>query len=434
MLKSRNTEMNPQSLSGTTPRGRKSPPLLNDARKLARGLYSSEIVKKKLGEATAFSKGHGLETKWETRNWLFDTHRYAREQVRLLNKCVRRIERIKKTELQDDHLQELLCHCAVALGKRKDLQELSNAAEVTKQLWLDTQERIRQVRPPRSFALVFLRLTSTSGVEAASLLVGGLTVLGIVYMSFLYEAAIGISAFFYWTLEDLFINGILMFGYVVGTMIILEFLFYICRFLLGRKPRYIFLGLVLRSPVCSVLCFLLLMIVVVSGVGYCVGISTFEKFTRMNSRNAQMATVLNNTVLEPVYLVGTSLRTAFFLRPIFEPTANTNGKDESRRNGRGVDEISNEEWKNWSEKAQKWSEKAQQGVKGFRSTARNVFRPFENKQSVQTDGANTTSAAGNKPYEVLILDRAMVVCHSRLGKCERPGDNEETAQSGTERK
>ena len=59
--------------------------LLIDARKLARDLYSADVVSEKLETAKKFSKGHGCESRWRTWNWLIDTHRSARRQARLLD-------------------------------------------------------------------------------------------------------------------------------------------------------------------------------------------------------------------------------------------------------------------------------------------------------------------------------------------------------------
>ena len=93
-----------------------------------------------------------------------------------------------------------------------------------------------------------------------------------------------------------------------------------------------------------------------------------------------MATVMDNTVLNDVYLVGTTDRTAIF----FQATNKDCYKKDIKR-------------------------------RGFIDSAMSVITAF---MPYPWSGPDKNCCNHDLNFEVLVMDRALVVCHAEKGKCE----------------
>ena len=364
-------------------RGNEQRQLIHESGRLTVGLFSAKIARKRLREATKYSEGYGRVYRWDTWKWLIRTHWIAGKQIDLIESCFLKIDQAKRLQLRGTERKQFLACFATSSDKFRKFKTLIKVLEANKKKWLKTQERIEEVRPPIFFTHVFLRLRSSSGIEITSLLIGGLIALGAVHMVFFYEAAVGTSAYSYWTLEDLIVRGIVVFPYVVIILAAIETLFYFSRRIVLRKLRYLLYGWILRRPVAPVLVLFALMTLVVSILGYARGSSAFDQFAEMNEHTAEMATVLDKSVLENVHLVGTSDRTAIFLR------ADLKGMDYKR-----------------------WRNKVIKPEIGYFMTAYRITLSFLGLRGNQPEPDEA-----EKKYTVLVMDRALIVCHAKMGKC-----------------
>ena len=141
---------------------------------------------------------------------------------------------------------------------------------------------------------------------------------------------------------------------------------------------YMFHGLLLKYPIRLVLLFFIFMMLVVSWRGHSQGEKAFNDFKEMDEKSSEMATVLDRSVLHNVFLVETTDRTAIFLRrEDFEVTINASPPGY-------------------------WE--------ALRCVASHYWRWFD---------CHVYEGEG---YDVLVMDRALVVCHADEGQCKAGGD------------
>ncbi len=369
-------------------------------RTIAGDLFSKQFVEDSLEKAEKFSDGYYERSRDKTWSQLINMYWMARRQLLLLDKCLALIRCSRWMKMEDKHVNETIDCFKKSMGDDISKEDLKEKISETKKLWLQVQDRIQEVRPPISFIHVFLGIKKRGGIEVSSLIVGSLVVLGAVYMSFSYEAVAGISAYKYWTVEDLILRGVLVVPFIAILWGLLEVV--LLLFHISRRIKYLFCGWLVKVPGIPLFLFFSLAVIVVSLLSYMRGMDTLSKFARMNEKSAQMATVMDGTVLNNVYLVGTSDRTAIFLQ----------AKD-LKEDGK------TQEFKDWQKE---WRDDMQEYLdakkKGYWKVAKHVVFPFGDKSS-----QSSSSSPVKKPYDMVVMDRALVICHALMNKCETPKED-----------
>ena len=401
---------------------------------LVKELLPQVDAEKKLKEVKNNFEGISQRTRWDT--WRLHIHAYqtAENQLILLREILLKVEYVEKLNLETEALGAFL-ECFSTLEKNaSNIKGIKAALEDRQSAWKMLQETIRKVRSPVFFSHSLLRLSDSTRIESASMLVAGLIALGAVYMAFFFESAVGLSASAYWTLDDLLNHGLLVIPAVVGALIGIEGFFFLVR-KFGRKNSFKLHLYILNHPVALVLGFFMVVMIFASCWGYTRGTSAWDRFLQIRENTAEMATVSDGTVLHDVYLVGTSDRTAIFLQV---------------RLDKGVDE--NEKWNAFAE----WSNGCMESESstrdercrdighfgGYVETAKRVGLTFwggrkgyvnvqnleENPVSGEAGGGQDSGSSrtrGGSMYEVLVMDRALIVCHGAVGVCNesRGGEN-----------
>ena len=356
--------------------------LIAESRAMEKLLLRQEEAQAAVDTAKRYVGGHQGDDRWQGWGWLIRTRRTARQQVLLLKGGLRMAKKADKLGLKGDQLRAFMSSFSALVSQNDPLDRLEGAIEEGQRTWSNVADKIREVRPPVFLTHAFLKLSDSTGIEIASLVIGGLIAIGAAHMAFLYEAAAKQSANAYWTLNDLIIQGILVVPYVIAALIVFEVVFRFVR----SGTSYWLHGAVLKHPVWLVLSSFLFMMFVVSVVGFQRGASRFSEFKEMmpKGNDMQTATVMDRSILRDVYLIGTTDRTAIFLR----------AKD------------------------------------------RDLPPPDEEPQYLKTLGCVASAFWGldcdredRTNYSVVVMDRALVVCHALGNECEdirRSQTDEET--------
>ena len=360
--------------------------LIVDSMAMVGELLAAAEARSLLEVAKRYADGPSDDDRWGMWRWLIQTHRSASEQLSLNSDSARLVDRARNIELTDDQRRRFMSSFSPLVDESDALVQLDEALRESHPAWERLLVTIRRVRPRVFLTHAFLKLADISGIETASLFVGALIALGAVQMAFFYEASVRQTASAYWTLNDLIIQGMLVVPVVVALLGLVEVLFFLLRlFTIGVAGGYVSHGVILKYPARLVTVVFLATMLVVSLVGHALGERQFNRFKTVYSgteesshEDRQMATVLDRTVLHDVYLVGTTDRTAIFLQ----------------RNAWDVPLSS---------------------------------RPPDYQTTLSCVASSTFLGLGDcerrsaRGYKVLVMDRALVVCHAKKGQCELAG-------------
>lgn len=302
-----------------------------------------------------------------------------------LDNCCKVVRRAVAMRLDDDSrnsLSESLFDCfaePLELGREQvsSPDELLKVLEERRSSWRGLAEEVQQVQPPVFVSHAFLRLSDSTGVEVASLFIAVLMGLGAINMAFFYATAAGQAANAYWTLEDLVIQGVFVLPWIVAALIVVEIVFAIVRWVVGGRGGYRWHGVILAHPLRVAVVFVLVMSVALAIEGHRTGKKALEEFktTMASEGKREMATVMDRSVLNNVYLVGTTDRTAIFL----------------------------------------------QLKKSATSVTAHPPSLGQAASCVATSfgiGKGTCVGGSGPSHLVLVMDRALVVCHAKMGECE----------------
>lgn len=201
----------------------------------------------------------------------------------------------------------------------QDLESLISAFEARRSCCKQLAKDIRRKNIRLNVLHAMFRLSERGRVQIGSLMIGGLVLLGMFYMFFYYQAAAGQFVHRYWTLDDLFIQGINVAWLVGLVLIVFEFGFrWLLRGLEQQELRRSqWCQKMLRHPNRLVWVFVAILLLVTSGVGQLNGSDTFGYFVVTASEREnelESAAVTGGTILEKVHLVGTTSTTAVFLQ------------------------------------------------------------------------------------------------------------------------
>ena len=339
-------------------------------------LLSAKQAREYREKARRKNKIFKIKTRWESWKWLIRKHRRVHRQLLMLKQCSAHVDLVEKNigAIPADDLTVFIRRYKSIKNKRSPINSLDDLREGIKARrddWIKTKEAINKVSPPVLFTHAFLKLSDSTGIEVVSIFIGGLLGLGAIYMATFFKVAVNLSSMDYWTLEDLAVHGIRVLPFIAFALVTAELFFLLGRRRFGYRPHQ----WILNRPLRVVGIFFIWSVVVVAMVGYVNGKRDFRGFV---NGPTQMATVMDGTVLEQVYLVGTTDRTAIFLQP--DPIHDC--------------KIA---YCAWKEKVKK--EKT--------SNYRYTWHDF--------------SKDAYRPWRVLVMDRALVVCHGQKGDC-KPGN------------
>ena len=357
-------------------------------RSRARELYSQEVVDEIFKKAEKFSNGERDKSRDETSGWLIETFWRAGRQLKLLDKCSSFIGQARSMQVEDKLLGKFVDAFSKSVGIEVLPGDLESEVSGAKKRWQEIREKIMEVPPPMSFSHVFLGIKNRSGIEATSLIIGTLVVLGAVYMSISYDAVAGVAAYKYWAIDDLILRGMLVAPLCAFIWFIVGFFFSRAPSFLFRKLNYFVNGWIVAAPVAPAFILLIVTAILTSALAYGSAMYKTSEFAQMTESSAQMATMADGTVLNNVYLVGTTNRTAIFLKAEF------------------VDEQEN------SERFVEWRGEMERFLE---CRGRGYFNVLEGG----TESPEPCTSYFRKPYEIVVMDRALIVCHAQMGKCEQ---------------
>lgn len=356
---------------------------------LVKGIHALETAETRR-EATRHGRGVGGRERWQSWRWLIDAHNSTQEQIALLRGCSRLMQRARAIRLGDERKEEFERRIIACFRERKldgfseveDFSELDEALHRHANAWNNVADDVREAKPPVFISHAFLKLSDSTGVEMASLFVAGIIALGAVYMAFFYATVAGQAASAYWTLDDLVIHGIRVLPQIALALVVIEVVFAIVRRVFGGRESYRWHGFIMKHPIRIGIMFFFAMGVLLCLDGHRRGLSKYDDFARtMNGkdrRERQVATVLDRTVLDNVYLVGTTDRTAIFLQM------------------KNPDSAVSE------------------------SSPSNLAQALDCVAS-SFGLSNEPCDGGTRPnHRVLVMDRALVVCHAKMSECQKP--------------
>lgn len=300
--------------------------LLTEARALAAGILPLEEATGRADELPDRVRQVDGKDRWKSWRWLIATHYVAQDQLPRLRDCGRLIERSKSVRRDLDQKAQVafenalistLTH-ALRIDPRgaSSLDAVSKRFEECEKKWGEIAEKVRDERPPVFVSHAFLRLSDSTGLEIASLFVAGVIGLGAVYMAFFYATAAGQAPTAYWTLDDLIIQGIMILPQLFVALVVVEAVFGVARRIFGGKGSYRWHGMIVAHPLLVAFGFFVVMAVVLAVTGHGQGEAKLDDFksSMKPGEKRQMATVLDRSVLNDVFLVGTTDRTAIFLQ------------------------------------------------------------------------------------------------------------------------
>ena len=330
--------------------------------------------------STVNKHGSGIKPsdRWDAWRDLVGIHRQCKRQLRLLVEADHLLQRAINHESLSSATQKDLLSCFDGKSPRNtDFREaalhLQQQFDIRTRYWQLLRRRLRRTAPDVFVTHAFLMVAEISGVEMASLGVGALAASGALYTLAFYDAAIERSVLEYFTLEDVFDQAIRRLAQIAVALSLVEATFFIARkswqfFAPARlyTPHW----LVLRHSVMMVFFTLILTACVSFFWGSFRGKHVRDDFFGMTADKAQLATVLDGTVLRDVYLVGTTSRTATFLQ------------------------------------VEEWGERRSLRKRGLRSRCEKRLlnpEPIADKCVLRE--------------RVLVMDRALVVCHAEGDAC-----------------
>lgn len=395
-------------------------------------------------------------TDWSASKQLIEIRVDADEELRMLSKCKAMIWCAKvfgwnAKEFTNDFASELR---RVLGDKPQSIEEAVYGLRKRQDSWKSIIKKIRRFRKPFTLMEVFYALHERSGLELASLAIGVLLLLGALKMFFFYQAAADQFVHTYWTWDDIIIQGI---NIVLPAMLALFILEGLSRFYhsvserlvltqststrrgIRRLPQRVaevlgmfFLAIFLwfwRRQLLSALSIFLLFLFLASWWGHFKGIEIWQEFD--DNGGQQVATVLDGTILRNVYLVGTTSRTAVFLQ---ETTEVKNPEDRENQN-----EQKKEQARPTSEGPYTYPKVLKvlfctlSGACGI-GVIKDFVEPrqkprcqkehqqrtsFSNEPGLMRD-IDLEQAEDNtdvKQCQILVLDRALIVCHSEGDAC-----------------
>ena len=374
-------------------RGETAEKLIEEAKGL-RGLIPMKGAASELSSQLGdLSLGIDAHERWTVWRRLVRADQASAEKLNTLGRCSEAVKLGEKIELKQSDLVQFL-ECFERLGTEVDsLSAVREELNARKEEWQELQNEVRDAIPPAFVTHALIRLSDASGVELASLFIGALIGLGAIKMIAFYCAAVGDSMVAYWTLDDLIVQGISVLFQVLLALMLVELLFYSARRLVSVVKKantpYVAHWWILRHPVRLIMILVVAMLMMVWFWGQVEGSKKRNEFLNLRAlptksaelkkhdpnNSPRLATVADGTILNEVFLVGTTSRTAV----LFQVT----------------------EWGQWRDVEE---DRTCLGIPTPTSTV---------EQGFADDAASVrTTAECVSDYDVLVMDRAQIVCLS----------------------
>lgn len=364
--------------------------LIRESKLLGSSVNPEQSAKDVLERVESFALGLASEDRWEAWRWLIREYRETEVQLRTLRKCGRQVRLAQKAKIGGDDLTDFLGCFTTINADARTIGDLSRGITSRIDLWTEVREKVRSARPRVFVTHSFMMLSEASGIEIASLMFGGLILLGALYIWAFYTAAVGETVATYLTIDDLINHGILALRQVAVALIIIEVIFATWRYslsLISDKYAYSLHWFVLKYPLAlGGVSFVFMALVAYLWAGYVGTLKRYE-FSLMTPATSQLATVTDGTILRDVLLVGTTSRTATFLQVT--------------------------EW----------------GVVSSRRDGDNLVNDCSAR--VVSEGGGEDVYVANScvaEHRVLLFDRALIVCHAKGEACLDQDKREESTQ------
>lgn len=317
-------------------------------------------------------------TSWRISRQIVEARLFADERMQLMTECERHARRASmssSTELSPKLAGEL----TRAFGETVCTFSKAEASfSACRKTWLELVSEARQVSNPLFAFHVFFRLSEHSRLEIASLIVAGLIASGAVRMLFFYATAAEQSVYAYWVWDDLVIQAINVIPLVLGGLLLSEALFRVAWLACEKGGHPGLILFILRHPTSFALLFLISLMLSASFLGHHQGVAVWDDFRE--SGGTQSATMLDRTYLAGVHLVGTTSRTAVFLRE------NATFSEPVRPEPRYLESL------------------------------KDVACALPFPRSWCEDDAEDNVDDGG--YLVYVMDRDKILCHAKAGQCE----------------
>lgn len=418
-------------------------PLLRESKILGRKLTDSKRVKAAKESAEYYDRPEIDTSNWDASKRVMEVRIEADEQLTVLALCLHAVRRAVKYELRDRNLSIFLQHFGYQHEPEqtdacKALSTLETRLKKRYKKWDKVQQIIRNVKIRVLVCHAIFKISEKSRLEVGSLIVGGLVVLGAVHMYFYYQAATGQVVHTYWTLDDIVIQGITTAWVAVGVLILFEVFLRILlklyergdevhgKNVLGNEVyRGNCLKYILRHPLQVVSLFAIVLVLGYSGLGYVRGKGTFEYFVNAaspssgSSQEFEMAIMVDKTTLAQVHLVGTTSRTAIFLQQVPKRRENYQGEDDQQAEMPNDDRVFVPPTTYWGIVEELGTGLIDLLVPDFiQNPVNGVLRQFF-PLFLSTSGSSSLSSNGqNAPYQVLVVDRQQVLCHTKGLACK----------------
>ena len=336
-----------------------------------------------------YCKAHLSEgTSWRHSKQIMEVRLLADERLQLLTKCVRATWFARKFDPSVQVSAELASTLSRSLGNAPpNFGEIAQGLRDCQKTWRSILCEARRVRNPIFAFQVFFRLSESNKLEMASLIVGVLIAAGAAQMLFFYKAAADQFVFAYWVWDDLVIQAINVVPIAVGVVVMSEVLFRLLRSCFEKLGHLLPVLIVLRHPMFTALVLFVILMISASFLGYYEGVEVWNRFAHNGGKES--ATMMDQTQLAQIHLVGATSRAAVFLQEI---TA------EPEQNGASTDTNSS----------------IRRDVPRFGKVFRDVVCT---KQFLRCsdDKENEDLCQG---FRVYVIDRDKIVCHGDNGQCE----------------
>ncbi len=374
--------------------------LIREAQELGPRLLGEKEAKKALGAAAAHEKGIDGPTRWKSWRQLIEINEQCEDQLRALRHTHYLLGEVEQAGLDGRKKSDVLGTFDHLLKDDPD-QDLIEEIRERERCWLQVRAKVKDVMPDVFVVHAFLRLADLTGVEIASLLVGGLLCLGAIYTNTFYFAAIGTSVLDYFTWEDFTYQGLRVLREIAVAFVLVECLLWTFRKVRRRSSlgaAFAAHRRVLKSPVKMVVHMFLFTAVLTFCSGWLSGKLERARFFEKEPCELELATALDGSILDDVFLVGTTSRTAAFLQVKEWGTWAPSG--EGGVQAGCEDEVPRSPWTRIGDY-----------VGALKGVIRNPMRgEGESKRE-----------EGGFGERVLIMDRALVVCHARGDACLKQG-------------
>lgn len=273
------------------------------------------------GEAEAQLKNFGSgKEKWKAWGALLEAHRRCDLRVRAFARAASLLRKAKRLDLSTQETRDLASSFRRVASQTDEVALLEVEIQEAGEAWKDERDFLEKEIPGIFLVHAFLRVSELGRVEVATLCTAALVWFGIVYSEAFYFGAIGTGVLRYVTVEDFLDQGVRGVLPLACFLIAVEVAFVLLRWILSESARlphkwcYKPHRLILDHPGWTATWTFLVITLAMASMGLVHGgVRRVDAFATKAS-GLESATVMGGTTLRHVYMVGTTSRTAAFLQ------------------------------------------------------------------------------------------------------------------------